>query len=57
MLKNFLLTAWRIMVRQKAYTAINILGLSLGIAASMLIIIYVADEQVLVAEFCLPGGY
>lgn len=44
MLKNFLLTAWRIMVRQKAYTAINILGLSLGIAASMLIIIYVADE-------------
>jgi putative ABC transport system permease protein len=32
------------MVRQKAYTAINILGLSLGIAASMLIIIYVADE-------------
>lgn len=44
MLKNYLLTAWRIMVRQKAYTIINILGLSLGIAASMLIIIYIADE-------------
>lgn len=44
MFKNYLLTAWRIMVRQKAYTIINILGLSLGIAASMLIIIYIADE-------------
>ena len=32
------------MVRQKGYTAINILGLSLGIAASILISIYIIDE-------------
>lgn len=44
MLKNYFLTAWRIMSRQKAYSAINILGLSLGMAASILIIIYVVDE-------------
>jgi len=44
MLKNYLLTAWRIMGRQKAYSAINILGLSLGMAANILIIIYIVDE-------------
>jgi putative ABC transport system permease protein len=44
MLKNYLITALRIMSRQKAYAAINIFGLSLGIAASLLIIIYVVDE-------------
>lgn len=44
MLKNYFLTAWRIMGKQKAYTAINILGFSLGIAASMLIVIYVVDD-------------
>lgn len=43
MLKNYFLTAWRIMSRQKAYSAINILGLSLGMAVSILII-YVVDE-------------
>lgn len=32
------------MLRQKAYSAINIAGLSLGIAASLLIILYIADE-------------
>lgn len=45
MLKNYILTALRIMSRQKAYAAINIFGLSLGIAASLLIIIYVVDEM------------
>jgi putative ABC transport system permease protein len=44
MLKNYFLTAWRIMSRQKAYSAINILGLSLGMAASILIVIYIVDE-------------
>ncbi len=32
------------MLRQKGYSAINIAGLSLGIAASLLIILYVVDE-------------
>jgi putative ABC transport system permease protein len=44
MIKNYLKTALRIMLRQKGYSAINIAGLSLGIAASLLIILYVADE-------------
>lgn len=44
MLKNYLLTALRILWRQKTYSAINIFGLTLGIACSLLIIIYVADE-------------
>jgi putative ABC transport system permease protein len=44
MLKNYLKTALRIMFRQKAYSAINVVGLSLGIAATLLIILYVTDE-------------
>ena len=44
MFKNYLKTALRIMFRQKAYSAINIIGLSLGMAATLLIILYVADE-------------
>jgi putative ABC transport system permease protein len=44
MLKNYLKTALRIMFRQKAYSAINVIGLSLGIAATLLIILYVTDE-------------
>jgi putative ABC transport system permease protein len=44
MIRNYLKTAFRIMMRQQAYSAINIAGLSLGIAASLLIILYVADE-------------
>jgi putative ABC transport system permease protein len=44
MLKNYLKTALRIMLRQKAYTGINIAGLSVGIAATLIILIYVVDE-------------
>jgi len=44
MLQNYIKTALRIMFRQKAYSAINVIGLSLGIAASLLIALYVVDE-------------
>jgi putative ABC transport system permease protein len=44
MIRNYLKTALRIMLRQKGYSAINIAGLSLGIAASLFIILYVVDE-------------
>ncbi|NJM25123.1 MAG: FtsX-like permease family protein [Bacteroidia bacterium] len=44
MINNYLKMAIRIMMRQKTYAGINILGLSVGIAASLLIIIYVVDE-------------
>ena len=45
MLKNYLKIAWRNLVRNKAYSFINILGLAIGIAASVLIFLYVRDES------------
>jgi len=44
MLRNYLKTAIRTMLRQKAYSAINIVGLSLGIAVSLMIALYIFDE-------------
>jgi putative ABC transport system permease protein len=44
MLRNYLKTAFRAMLRQKVYSAINIIGLSLGIAVSLMIMLYIADE-------------
>jgi putative ABC transport system permease protein len=44
MISNYLKTAWRIMLRQKAYSAINIVGLSVGIAATLVIASYITDE-------------
>ncbi|MFT3884904.1 MAG: ABC transporter permease [Flavobacteriales bacterium] len=44
MLKNHLLIAWRSLMRDKLFAALNILGLALGIVACMLIYIYVQDE-------------
>jgi putative ABC transport system permease protein len=44
MLKYYLLIALRNVIRYKAFTAINILGLSIGLACSILIYIWVKDE-------------
>src|SRR6478609_1415885 len=44
MFKNYFKTAWRNIRRHKAYSAINILGLSIGIAACLLILQYVSFE-------------
>lgn len=44
MLKNYLQLALRILQRQKVYSAINIFGLTIGVTASLLIVLYVADE-------------
>jgi predicted permease len=41
MLKNYLLIAYRNIVRHKGYTLINVLGLALGIACSLLIFLLV----------------
>ncbi|MEP7106779.1 MAG: ABC transporter permease [Ferruginibacter sp.] len=45
MLKNYLKTAIRNMMRNKIFSLINILGLGLGIACSLLIYLWVQDER------------
>src|SRR6476659_3508266 len=44
MIKNYFKIAWRNIRRHKAYSAINIAGLAIGIAACLLILQYVAFE-------------
>lgn len=44
MLKNYLKIAIRSLARNSAYSLINIAGLSIGIACSILILLWVADE-------------
>jgi putative ABC transport system permease protein len=44
MLKNYLKVAWRNLVRKKAFSAINIFGLALGLSIFTLISLYVLDE-------------
>ncbi|WP_210465500.1 ABC transporter permease [Rufibacter roseolus] len=44
MLRNYLKIAWRNLLRHKAYSAINIIGLATGISACLLIFLYVGHE-------------
>jgi putative ABC transport system permease protein len=44
MLKNLLKTAGRHILKHPGYSALNILGLTLGIASALFLIIYVANE-------------
>jgi hypothetical protein len=44
MFRNYLLTAYRNLVRNKSYTVINIIGLAVGIAACLLIFIVISFE-------------
>jgi putative ABC transport system permease protein len=44
MIRNYLKIALRALLRSKAHSAINILGLSLGIACCVLIVLFVKDE-------------
>ncbi|MFT3946014.1 MAG: ABC transporter permease [Agriterribacter sp.] len=45
MIRNYLKIAWRNLVRNKAFSAINIIGLALGLTCSMLIFLWVHDEK------------
>jgi putative ABC transport system permease protein len=45
MLKNYLTTALRNLWKQKGFTAINLTGLALGMACSLLILLWVQDER------------
>jgi putative ABC transport system permease protein len=44
MLKNYITIAYRNLLRQKSYTALNITGLAIGMAACLLIMLYIQDE-------------
>lgn len=44
MIRNFIKTAFRNLLKNKGFTAINILGLALGLATCLLIVFYVTDE-------------
>src|ERR1700712_4921062 len=44
MIKNYLKTAIRSLTKNKGFTAINVLGLALGLATCLMIIFYVFDE-------------
>jgi putative ABC transport system permease protein len=44
MLKNYLTIAWRNLLRNKAFSIINISGLAIGLSCFLLIAMYVLDE-------------
>ncbi len=45
MLKNYLTTAWRNLSKHKLYSAINIVGLAIGMAACIVIALFVYYER------------
>ncbi len=44
MLRNYLVLAFRNLVKDKFYSLINILGLTIGVTCGMLLLLYVTDE-------------
>ncbi|WPU91071.1 ABC transporter permease [Mucilaginibacter sabulilitoris] len=44
MIRNYIKTAIRSLLKNKGFTVINILGLALGLATCLLIVLYVVDE-------------
>jgi putative ABC transport system permease protein len=44
MFRNYLTTAWRNLIRHGLYSFLNVFGLALGMAVSILILLYVAHE-------------
>ncbi|MFO0505650.1 MAG: ABC transporter permease, partial [Chryseotalea sp.] len=44
MLKNLLLITWRTIRKEKTYSAINIVGLTVGLASATFLFLYILDE-------------
>jgi len=44
MLRNYFITAWRNLIKNKAFSIINIVGLSMGLCCFLLILLFVQDE-------------
>ncbi len=45
MIKNYFKIAWRSLLNDKQFTLLNVLGLSVGLASSLLIFLWVSDEM------------
>jgi putative ABC transport system permease protein len=45
MFSNYIKIAWRNLLRNKSFSTINILGLTIGLACSLLILLWVQDER------------
>jgi ABC-type antimicrobial peptide transport system permease subunit len=45
MFSNYIKIAWRNLLRNKSFSIINILGLTIGLACSLLILLWVQDER------------
>lgn len=45
MLKTYIKIAWRNMIKDRQFTALNLIGLSTGLACSLLIYMWIADEM------------
>ena len=45
MLKNYFKIAWRNLLRNRAFSLINIFGLAIGLASCLLITLYIFDEN------------
>ena len=45
MLKNFFKVAFRGLWKQKGYSFLNIFGLAIGMACSLLILLWIRDEE------------
>ena len=44
MLKNYLTIAWRNLLKNKAFSFLNISGLAIGMASALLILLWVQNE-------------
>ncbi|MBD0259584.1 MAG: ABC transporter permease, partial [Cytophagales bacterium] len=44
MLRNYILTTWRNLLKHKRFSVINVLGLAVGMAACLLILQYVTFQ-------------
>ena len=44
MLKNYFISLFRTILKNKFYTTLNIAGLALGFATAILILLYIQDE-------------
>ena len=45
MIKSYFTTAWRNLVKNRTFSLINILGLTLGMTSSLLMLLWVNDER------------